>query len=253
MKIGIMQPYFFPYIGYFQLINAVDKFIIYENLNYIVDGWMHKNRILIKKDEISYIKIHIMGKSSNSKISETKLVKDYYWKRKILNTVKQNYCGASNYADFFPFFEKMIKADFDDIHNYNSNIIINICEYLEIGTNIQFDNRNYLPLEKGLDAKYKEKKTQNYVDADMNKKTARVIEICKKEGAYSFINAIGGEKLYIKEKFRRFGIDLSFIQTGNIEYKQFNDCFSPNLSIIDVIMHCGREQTKNLLNEFSLV
>ena len=74
MKIGIMQPYFSPYIGYFQLINAVDKFIIYENLNYIVDGWMHKNRILIKKGEISNIKIHIMGKSSNSKISETNVL-----------------------------------------------------------------------------------------------------------------------------------------------------------------------------------
>ena len=248
-----MQPYFFPYIGYFQLINAVDKFMIYENLDYIVEGWMHRNRIQIKKGEISNIKIHISGKSSNSKISETKLVKDYFWKRKILNAVKQNYCGASNYADFFPLFEKMIKADFDDIHNYNSNIIISICKYLSIGTKIQFDNKKYLSLEQALDSKYKEKKSEDYFEEGINKKTARVIEICNKEGAYSFINPIGGEKLYIKEEFRRFGIDLSFIQTGNVKYKQFNNCFSPNLSIIDVIMHCGREQTKGLLNEFKLV
>ena len=109
-----------------------------------------------------------------------------------------------------------------------------------------------MPLEKELDEKYKEKKSENYCDEGINKKIERVIEICKKESAYSFINPIGGEKLYIKEKFRRFGIDLSFIQTGNIKYKQINDSFSPNLSIIDVIMHCGREHTKNLLNEYSI-
>ena len=85
------------------------------------------------------------------------------------------------------------------------------------------------------------------------KKVARVISMCKFENSSFFINAIGGQVLYDKLEFEEYGISLKFIKTNQIEYDQRNEPFEPNLSIIDVLMHNGKEGTKKLLNEYTLV
>jgi hypothetical protein len=250
-----MQPYFFPYIGYFQLISAVDKYILYENLEYIKDGWMHKNRVLVKNHGPTNISLKIVRKSSLKKITEITLINDNRWKRKLLRTIQQNYSNSIYYQEIYPFIELLINMPEKNLHVYNSKIILAICNYLDIETYIQYQNTNYLELEKKLQEKFdlQSDSQLNQYDGTYDKKTVRVLEICKSENADIFINAIGGKSLYSKNQFGNFGIDLHFLETNTICYKQLSAEFFPNLSIIDVLMNCGKDGTKRLLNEYRLV
>ena len=241
-----MQPYFFPYIGYFQAIKAVDKYILYENLNYIKEGWMNKNRIQIKKQKPNYISVSLQKKSSNKKIKHVELNNLFNWKKKLINKVYLNYKGSAFFYEVFPLIEDCINIEADLLHNYNSDIIKKIAGFLEIETEIQSENREYLDLEYNLE--------KGFLDLGENDiKTNRALEICKKERADVFINAIGGRELYSKARFKKEGIDLYFVKTNEISYIQFSDQFYPNLSIIDVLMNCGKENTKSLLNNYELI
>ena len=256
MKLAIMQPYFFPYIGYFQAIHAVDKYILYENIDYIKEGWVHRNRILVKYREPKYISVNIETKSSNTKISEIKLCNNEIWKKKILHTIKYNYSGSAFFKEIYPLVEKIINQDADYIHIFNSNCIMTICSYLDISTKIQYSNQHYLEMEKTLDEEYDKEEKDRLISTpyrNLEKKTARMLTICEKEGADVFINAIGGQNIYKKEVVKDYGIDLFFIKTQEISYPQFSHSFVPNLSIIDVLMHCGKEGTIDLLHKYTLI
>jgi len=250
-----MQPYFFPYAAYFQLIKSVDKYILYGNLDYIKEGWMHRNKILIRKQNPNYITVKLVQKSSNKKITDIELYKSIFWKKKIVRGIEFNYNKSKYFDEVFSLVKDIIFADYKYLHDYNSNCIVQISNYLGLSTQIITNYSEYLLIERHLDLIYQSsndvihKIYGDYVE----KKTARVIEICKKEKAYIFINAIGGNKLYSKEQFKKNNIDLYFLKTGNVCYKQFNDRFIPNLSIIDMLMHCGRELSYSLLDVYELI
>lgn len=246
MKLAIMQPYFFPYIGYFQAIKAVDKYILYENLDFIKEGWMSRNRILIKNQAPNYFSLVMQGSSSNKKIKDIKLNNSFNWRKKLINKVYLNYKGSPYFDESFSLIEECININQDFLHNYNSLIIKKICSYLEIDTQIQFDNSEYLQLEEKL-----HKLDLNNIE--LNIKTMRVFEICKIEKADIFINAIGGIELYSKSIFLNHDIKLFFIKTSDFEYNQLSNQFHPNLSIIDVLLNCGKEGTKTLLNKYELI
>lgn len=255
MKLSIMQPYFFPYIGYFQGINAVDKYILYENLDYIKDGWMHRNRILVKHREPTFITVNLQQKSINKKIYEMKLDSRINWKQDIIKSIFFNYKGSKYFEEFFPIVELIVLAQYDNLHDYNCNCIKSICDFLEINTQIQTNNTIYLELEELLENNEFKKYNFNPVlrKTCPTKKTARVLEICINENANIFINAIGGIDLYKKEEFDQYGVKLYFINSLPYEYKQFSNTFFSNLSIIDVLMHCGREKTIRLLDNYTLI
>jgi hypothetical protein len=255
MKLAIMQPYFFPYIGYFQAIKAVDKYILYENLDYITQGWMHRNRILVKNQKTVYINVKLVGKSSNKKINEIELVQNYIWKKKLINSIDLNYRGSLFFDDVFPLIKNLIEHEEKYLFIYNSNIINKICEFLDIKTTIETKNNNYLYLENALDnlAETNYLSQPDLLKTNPIKKVSRVIKICQKEKATTFINAIGGLQLYSKEEFKDYGIDLLFIESKPYQYNQFSDTFHPHLSIIDVLMHNGKEGTKHLINNYILI
>jgi hypothetical protein len=255
MKLAIMQPYFFPYLGYFQAIKAVDKYILYENLDYITEGWMHRNRILVKNQNPIYINANIISKSSNKKINEIELVQNNVWKKKLLNSINLNYRGSAYFHEIFCLIEKLVKTESKFLLEYNANIIKEVCLFLEIKTSIISDNKHYLQLETNLNSIDSGDYSQ-FPDLLLTKpikKVARVIEICKIENAKTFINAIGGQALYSKDEFNKYGIELFFVKTEPFEYKQFSKSFIPNLSIIDVLMHNGKEKTKELINNYNLI
>jgi len=241
-----MQPYFFPYIGYFHAIHAVDKYIIYENLDYIKDGWMNRNRVLIKNQSPSYLSVMVEGRSSNKKTNEIELNTSFNWRRKLLNKVFFNYKGSPFFDESYLLIEECINIDSDMLFMYNSKIVKKLAEYLELDTEIQYDNRHFLTLEKKIAAGIID-------DAKFEAKSKRVFEICKHENADVFVNAIGGRALYDKIQFKENGIDLYFVETEEIEYNQFSANFHPNLSIIDVLMHNGQDRTKDLLNNYKLI
>lgn len=232
MKMAIMQPYFFPYIGYFQMINAVDKFVFYDDVNYIKRGWVNRNKILINgKDAL--VTVPLKKASQNKLINEIELSFDEKQKRKMLSTIELTYKKAPFFNQVIGVIEKAINSDKKTIGEYASNTVIAMCNYLMVNTEFYFSSK-LSPESKGMD------------------KADRLIYITKKQGSNQYINAVGGQELYKKDYFTSNDVDLYFIKPLRIEYLQFNSSFIPWLSIIDVLMFNSKEEVMILLNKYKL-
>ena len=243
MKLAIMQPYFMPYLGYFQAISAVDKYILYDKVNFIKRGWINRNQIFVQNLGKEYITIPLKTKSSNLLISDVIIDNSLQWRKKILNLIYYNYKRAISFEEVYPLLTDIINTNVDTISEYNYLTLSSVCNFLDMKTQIEisgFDDYNEI---------------ENYLKTlgDEIRKNERIFSICKQQGADIYINAIGGQELYSKEEFKENGIDLYFIKMDDIKYKQFSDEFVPYLSIIDVLMHNGKEGTKELLNRYTLM
>ena len=228
-----MQPYFFPYIGYFQLIAAVDKFIIYDDVNYINRGWVNRNNILVNQGP-HLIQIPLAGASQNRLINEIGIVTESKWKLKILKTIHLNYVKAPFFESVFFLFETIINSNNNNISSLNVFAIKSICNFMGIQTHIVNSSTIY--------------------NNEHLKAQKRILDICIKEDATHYINPIGGVTLYDKDYFRSYNIELNFIQTNNASYKQHgNITFVPNLSILDVLMNVDRKELRALLNNYNLI
>ncbi len=232
MKLAIMQPYFFPYIGYFQLINAVDKFVVYDDVAYIKNGWINRNRIMVS-NKTQYITTPVTNASTNYLINETQIVNYQRFKNKFLKTIKYNYSKAPYFNEIFNLLKEIFSEDFYYISKLNVSLLFRILDYLKIKTEILIAS-------------------ESFGNQDLNSQE-RVLDICKKENATIYINAIGGTELYDKEKFKNSNINLYFLKPKYISYKQQNNEFIPWLSIIDVMMFNYPEKINKMLNEYSLI
>ena len=234
MKIAIMQPYFMPYIGYFQLINTVDKFIIYDDVNFIKKGWINRNNILANKNRTLFT-IPLKKASQNELIKDISINIDSFsiWKNKFLKTLDMNYSHAKNYDSVLLLLEDVFSYDTDSISDLATYSLIVVCKYLNIKTEIILSSTIYC----------------NEVLSGQE----RILDICLKEGAKTYINPIGGMELYSESLFLENNIDLFFIKTNNVIYKQFSEEFIPFLSIIDVLVFNDKEQVLDMLNKFDLV
>ena len=230
MKLAIMQPYFLPYIGYFQLIKAVDKYVIFDDVNFIKKWWITRNNILLDGKSFLFT-LTLLEASQNKHINEIIVSNG---QSKILKTISIAYKKAPYFSSVFPMIEKIFDYENKNLAQYVGNSIIHISDYLRLDTEFVYSSD------------IKEKDTSL-------KSQHKILNICKVLGASEYINAIGGVNLYSKELFEEHNIKLSFLKTQPIEYKQFNECFVPNLSILDVLMFNSVEQTNELLNQFELV
>lgn len=230
MKLAIMQPYFMPYLGYWQAIAAVDKYVVYDDVQYIKGGWINRNNLIIGGQKKMFTIIQ-EGASPNKLINEINF-KDNF--KGFLMTVRCNYSKAPFFVDVFPLLEKICSYEKRGIGDFVFNSFNVICNYLDVKTELilssSFEKDTTLRAEK------------------------KVMQICYILGADTYINAIGGQELYSKDEFAENGIALKFIKMDDtISYKQNVDEFIPNLSIIDVLMHNGKEGTKALLNRYTLI
>lgn len=232
MKLGIMQPYFFPYIGYWQLIKAVDKYVIYDDVNFIKGGWINRNRILMN-GEYKMINLKMKGASPNKLINEVEVADDKVYNKKLLRTIESCYCKAPFYLEVFPIIERIINNKEKNLASYLEFSIREVCKYLSIDTEIILSSS----IDKNNDLKGQDK----------------VIEICKVFNTDEYFNAIGGQELYSYEDFSANKIKLKFLKNYNIEYKQYNNEFIPNLSIIDVMMFNSSEDIELILNNYELL
>lgn len=231
MKLGIMQPYFFPYIGYWQLINAVDKYVVYDDVNYIKGGWINRNNILLNGTK-HLITLPLEEASSFKLINEISITKNEVLKNKLIKTIKSAYLKAPYYETIMPLIETLI-LDNTNIAMLNYNIILAVKNYLNINTEIL------------LSSNIKKDNTLKSQD--------KVIHIAHILGATEYINAIGGQELYNKDDFLKENIKLSFLKTSNVKYSQFKNEFVPYLSFIDILMFNSPEQIKEMLNDFELL
>ncbi len=232
MKVGIMQPYFFPYIGYWQLMNAVDVFVVYDDVNYIKSGWINRNRILIN-NESSYFNLPILGSSSNKLINNINVNYNIVLMKKLLNKIRYSYSKAPYFKDIYSLIENIIYKDSKNIADYLMHSFKIISNYLDIDTKLILSS----DIEKDNDLKGQDK----------------IIQICKIIKADEYYNSIGGISLYNKNIFKNNNIKLSFIKTNDIVYKQFDNEFEPNLSIVDVMMFNSVDDIKSMLLDYVLI
>jgi len=233
MTLAIMQPYIFPYIGYFQLMNAVDEFVVYDNIEFTKKGWINRNRILANGTD-SFITIPLKKDSDYLTVKERYLADTWLVERKkILNKINESYKKAPFFNNVYPIVEQCLLFNDINLFRFILNSIEVIKRYLNISTSLTISSS--LNIDHNLKAEKK------------------VIEICKIREADTYINAIGGTGLYHKDDFKQQGIKLCFLKTGNINYRQFSNDFIPHLSIIDVMMFNSIDEIKLMLNNYELV
>lgn len=232
MKLGLMQPYFFPYIGYWQLLNVVDTYVIADDYKFSKHVWIKRNDILSSGERKSiYVQMH--KASSNSRICDMELIGNGLHAKKVIRTISYNYSKAPFYGVVFPIIEEIIMSQECNLAKYLEHAIRSISKYLLINTNIV--KSTSLPKKHGLDMQ------------------GKIIDVCRCLDADEYINAIGGRKLYSREEFLKHGINLGFLKTKQIEYEQFDNEFVPNLSIIDVMMFNSPQEISEMLGEYEIV
>lgn len=234
MKVGIMQPYFFPYLGYWQLMNLVDRYVVYDDVNFIKGGWINRNAILMNGAPHN-INLLLSGASPNKLINEVEVNTNPIMQTKLLRTIEMTYKKAPFFAQVYPLLEEIITQTEPDLGKYLYRSFQVIAEYLEMKTQFILSSE----MEKNCELKGYEK----------------VIDICKRLGATDYYNAINGVPLYEphRAEFEQAGIELHFLKTGEVVYPQYKNEFVPNLSIIDVLMFNSKEECQRLLMQFDLV
>lgn len=231
-KIAIMQPYFFPYIGYWQLMNAVDEYVIYDDVNYIKNGWINRNNILLNGNKY-LITLPLDKASPFQLINQVRITSNDNFKHKMLRTIEQAYKKAPYFDKIFPIIQTVIMEESCLISQALTKQFNLVNNYLGIKTKLLISSE----LKKDNELKSQDK----------------VIHICKLLKGTNYINAIGGQELYSKEIFEKEGIKLNFIKTNEIIYPQFKNDFIPNLSIIDLMMFNSKEAIREMLDRYELL
>ncbi|MFZ6034777.1 MAG: WbqC family protein [Patescibacteria group bacterium] len=237
MRLAIMQPYLFPYIGYFQLINSVDKFVVYDDVQYIKNGWINKNNILINNQK-KHFTLSVENDSHTKNINErhfSKLISKE--KLKLIKSIEYSYRKSPYFHRVFPFLKKIILNlnDSNDIGYLLTNQLIELSMFLKINTKI-----------------IRSSQIKELQELDLNGQE-RIIKMVKLLGGSQYINAFGGRSLYSNSAFKEKKIELNFIETRHIVYAQFGGEFVANLSIIDVMMFNSPKQIREMLNEYDLI
>ncbi len=228
-KIGIMQPYIFPHFAYFQLMSAVDEYIIYDDVQYIKGGWINRNNILMGGQKILFT-IQLKDASPNKMINEISINDNF---EKFLKTVLMAYSKAPYIREVYDVLRKICDCEDHNLARFTANSFYEISKYI------------------GMRTKYT-------YSSDLNKDNtmtgqAKVIQICREMNADIYINSIGGKDLYSASNFQEHGIGLKFLESHNPSYKQLKKEFVPSLSIIDVMMFNSPADIRKMLDEYDLI
>lgn len=234
MKLAIMQPYFFPYIGYFQLMNAVDRFVVYDNIEFTRKGWINRNRILVNGAD-AFITLSLRKDSDFLQVKDRYLAESWTVDRvKMLNRVLESYRKAPNFEEAFSLVESCLKFEEENLFGFLFHSIEKIKAYLGIETQLVVSST---------------------IECDHSLRSEeKVLEMCRTLKASTYINPIGGLDLYSKETFLTSGIELKFLKARFFSYPQFNHDFVPWLSVLDVFMFNSREKVqKEFLISYDLL
>jgi hypothetical protein len=232
MKLGIMQPYFLPYIGYFQLLASVDRFIVYDNIKYTKKGWINRNRMLLNGVDAVF-SLPLKKDSDALDVVDRELAVDFD-RCKLLNQFRGAYRHAPQFESTYFVLERIVHYEDINLFRYIHHSIVRLCEHIGINTEI------WVSSDIAIDHKLKGQD--------------KVLAMCKTVGASIYINTIGGFELYAKEDFRNQGIDLKFIKARPFEYEQGGAAFVPWLSIVDVLMFNPLDTVRACINDnFDLI
>lgn len=228
MKVAIMQPYFLPYLGYFQLIHAVDVFVLYDDAHFIKGGWINRNYMLGQGGR-QLMTVPLRGASQNKLINQIQLVGAPH---KLLKSIRQNYAKAPCFDAVFPLVENLLTLPERNLANFLDICLRRVCTYLGLTPNWQVASE--IP-----------------VAADLRGQD-RILALCEALGASHYINLPGGRMLYDPAAFAKRGMQLSFLEPGLATYRQFGTSFTAGLSILDVMMFNDSACCQRLLQEYRL-
>lgn len=234
VRLAVMQPYVFPYLGYFQLIGSVDRFVVFDDVHFIKRGWIHRNALLANGQALRFT-IPLDRASQHKLINETELHPVEYaaWQRKFLKTLRQNYKSAPHFAPVFSLVEKVLSEPGPTIATLATASLRAVADYLPLSTSFVTSSAlNYDRTTKGQE---------------------KILAIVQQQGASVYINPPGGAELYEPGAFAEKDVRLQFIQPQQITYAQFKEPFVPNLSVIDVMMFNDRPQIQQMLQQYDLI
>ncbi|MCR5795974.1 MAG: WbqC family protein [Solobacterium sp.] len=230
MKVAINQPYFIPYIAYWQLIDSVDTFAIADNYNYIKQGWINRNRIL-EGNTVRYFNIKVDHASQNRLILDHRIKP--IDKETALRQLKGFYHTAPYCREGLELMDRMLSFEGDNLADFLYQSICLVCDYLQIRTRII--------------------RTSDFEQDPGLRFTDRIYDYCRQMGADTYHNLIGGTKLYSFEEFEAQGLKLAFIETIPVPYHQSSDSFEFGLSILDIIMQNSVEDIRQMLKSYRLI
>ena len=217
MKLGVMQPYFFPYLGYFDLINSVDHWIVADSVQYIRHGWINRNRIHHSQSDWKYIIAPVRKCPLGTPIHKIKTVNSE-WRMSILRSLHHYKKHAPFFKRTYELVEECLETKETSLAPLNVSILARTCSYLEIPFKWEYLSELDLPMDAA------------------NSPEELAILISRTAGATEYINPPGGADLYNPEKFKQHGIDLRIKNIIDFQYNCSPYEFIPYLSIIDVLM-----------------
>ena len=233
MKIGIMQPYFLPYLGYFQLMNACNEFVVYDNIKFTKKGWIHRNRMLLNGTDHMF-SLPLKSDSDFLNVDQRFLGGNFEKEKgKMLGQIRSSYGKAPYFKVAFPIIEDIFNDQERNLFGFIFNSLLKVRDYLSITTPLVVSST--IDIDHELKGKYK------------------VMALIKKLGGDTYINPIGGMELYDKEEFAQNGISLQFHKMRAITYAQSGNPFLPSLSILDVMMFNDKTAIMSYLQEFDLI
>ena len=225
-----MQPYLFPYLGYFQLIQAVETFVSCDNMQYTKKGWINRNRYLNHGKEDTFT-LPLKNAHQKNDIIEREIASDFSAERLLLQFEK-SYKRCSGFSENFPVIEEVLSFKERNLFHFILYSILRISNHLGIPTKIIPSSE--IPVDHTL------------------KKEQRVLAMCRCLGTSTYVNSSGGRSLYSPEFFAENGISLRFLDPEPFQYQQFTDTFVPWLSIVDVLMFNSAEKIKKQLTCYQL-
>lgn len=226
MKLAIMQPYLFPYIGYFQLAAAVDRFVFYDDVNFIKNGWINRNRVLLA-GRSHYLTVPLKGATSSQHIDAVCVQPQERWLSKLMALLHHAYSRAPQYLPVSRMVERVLATKTESISQLAARSVVETCAYLGIET-------AFVP-------------TSSSYGNDTLKGQARVVDICRIEHATAYINLPGGRALYDAAAFSDAGVKLAFVEPALLPYAQFGAPFVAGLSIVDALMFQRAESVRSML------
>lgn len=234
MKLGIMQPYFLPYLGYFALINHVDRFILFDTPQFIRHGWIERNRVLKLNGEPMYVRAPLLKHHRNTPVCDIKINNTIDWKQKIFAQLMHYKKHAPYYHSVLEILETVFKYDYTSIVDLNYKSLKIICSYLNIKTPITIWSEMNLEIEP------------------VNAPDEWALNISKVLKAQNYYNPPGGRSFFNVEKYEKAGINLRFLEILENQYKQFNQDFVPYLSVLDTLMFCDKEEILSMIHKVSI-
>lgn len=234
MKLAIMQPYFFPYIGYISLIKNTDYFVFFDTPQYIRKGWINRNRILGNNHTEVYITVPIAKQHRETPINQIKISNNTDWKEKILRQLMIYKKRAPFYNDVMDMIHIVFEKEYDTISELAIQSVICSCEYL------------------GMEIKYDIYSQMDLPDFHVKEPDEWALNITKHIGYDTYVNPPGGKSFFSLQKYKEEGITLQFLEQELLPYNQRNGEFIAGLSILDVMMFCKPESIVDMMNYYKI-